>query len=458
MEQERKIEKWLRAYAKKRRAQAGESFKLDPATRRILQSEVSRSASPSENDDDTLSLWQVLRQQWMFLLGFAACVFVIASALFLNLPAAKIRSQFSTTLKLRMIGTATHQAAIDNGGTLPATLDALTNGYLLEKQLAEMKKGTPITYVAGGLKLSNLPNNAVIAYSTEEKNRRYVVFADGTVQSISETNYASLTSSRQPEIASSEPTMAPPAPSAPAEANYKLAQTDVGGGYPAAQVPNQKKSPVATASGELHLSFAESRQLEDVPENSFKNTIAPPTQSSLVLMNFQVSQNGNLIRVVDQDGSVYSGTLRPQEQEMYGGAPADKIELNGARSSTVERPKMEPVQTLNSTGQAAQASPVYAFRVEGMNRTLKQSVLFTGTLLGDLTMAKDVQQTFGISANAAAGAAYAQQLMKSERTNQAAQLPWSRLRIAGTAIINQTNRIEINATPVAPVEKAMGPK
>ena len=225
MDQERKTEKWLRAYAKKRRGQAGESFKLHPATRRILQSEVSHSAQPSEDDDNTMSLWQVLRQQWMFLLGFAACVFVIATFFLQTVNKAKTRAQMaSTAASLREVGTAMHMAALDNGGALPATLDALTNGYLSERELFQMENGKPITYIGGGKKLGTLPNNAVIAYSKEENNRRAVVFADGTVQYISETNFVSLTNSRQAELASSEPAMAPPAsamPSAPAARDRK---------------------------------------------------------------------------------------------------------------------------------------------------------------------------------------------------------------------------------------------
>ena len=48
MEPERKIEKLLRAYAQKRRAAAGDPLKLHPATRRLLQDEVSRRAPKPE--------------------------------------------------------------------------------------------------------------------------------------------------------------------------------------------------------------------------------------------------------------------------------------------------------------------------------------------------------------------------------------------------------------------------
>jgi hypothetical protein len=456
MEQERKIEKWLRSYAKKRRGQAGESFKLDPATRHILQSEVSRNApgTGAEEEDDSMSLWQVFRQQWVYLLGFAACIFVIASFFFQTLNKAKTRAELAaTTANLREIGAATHVAAVDNGGTLPATLDALTNGYLSAREISQIKDGKAITYTAGGMKLSNLPNNAVVAYSKDENNRRGVVLADGSVHYMSEANFESLTNSRAPEIASDESAMAPPAAASP--------PAGFGGGYSPAQVPSQKVPQMAVSGG--GMLYLSSRKVETLAENSFKNTIAPPAQSSPVLVNFQVSQNGNVIRVVDQDGSVYSGVLRTEGQEINAasdeGVAADKVQQNTA-NSTLDIPKMGALPASGlpvPPGQAAQASQGYAFRVEGMNKTLKQSVLFTGTLLGDLSMAQNVQQSFGWTANAAVGATYAQQMMKSEQTNraaQAAQLPWSRLRINGTAIINLTNRIEVNAMPVPPATKA----
>ena len=97
------------------------------------------------------------------------------------------------------------------------------------------------------------------------------------------------------------------------------------------------------------------------------------------------------------------------------------------------------------------AAQSYTFRVGGMNRTLKQSVVFTATLLEDLSAMKNTQVTFGMTANAAVGAAVAQQVVQSKLTDQ---LPWSNLRITGTAIINRTNKIQINALPLAPAKSS----
>src|SRR5437868_1136389 len=47
MPEERKIEKLLRAVAKRRREQSGEPFQMHPATRNLLQREISQRAKAS---------------------------------------------------------------------------------------------------------------------------------------------------------------------------------------------------------------------------------------------------------------------------------------------------------------------------------------------------------------------------------------------------------------------------
>jgi hypothetical protein len=85
-----------------------------------------------------------------------------------------------------------------------------------------------------------------------------------------------------------------------------------------------------------------------------------------------------------------------------------------------------------------------------MNRTLRQSVVFTGSLLGNFVLSQNTQQSFG-----SIGGSFNtnQPQVKPALTNQTAQLPWSSLRIAGTATINRTNRIKVDAAPVAPAKQ-----
>ena len=115
-------------------------------------------------------------------------------------------------------------------------------------------------------------------------------------------------------------------------------------------------------------------------QNNFKNMVAQ-NKVLVVLAIFQVQQNGNAIRVVDQDGSVYDGLLQPEiavAQRTSASAetlaPPSAMPTQAGQDKTIagrDKSKIEP-----------QAAQNYFFRVSGMNQTLKQNVVFAGTLLG----------------------------------------------------------------------------
>src|SRR5437588_742172 len=57
MEPERPIEKLLRAWANKRRHDAGPPLDMHPATRRLLQGEVARKLGKNERQTKSFSTW-----------------------------------------------------------------------------------------------------------------------------------------------------------------------------------------------------------------------------------------------------------------------------------------------------------------------------------------------------------------------------------------------------------------
>lgn len=412
MEQERKIEKLLRAYAKKRRGQAGESFKLDPAARRMLQNEISRNAPPDEEEDDTLSLWEVLRRNWAFFLGFAVCVFILAS---LFLPKLSVPKHAVT------LG---QSASVQNLRDIPGPTLSGTNGQIptLDSLQIASRAATPSP---------DQSKDRTFAANTAEQI---------TNMNLAENNVAPTAAAEQNEL------MPPPALR---EMEKVTPPALAGGNYSMAQAP-PPMLPQASEAKEGQLgTFGPAAAPRPAIQNNFLNTIPTPLPCSPVLRNFQVSQNGNTIRVVDQDGSVYTGTL---QSENYGGENATKAE-NQKMAGT---DKFAPAQQTGEGKFQNNAPPAqnYSFRVGGTNRTLNQRVVFTATLLNELALMKNEQVTFGMSANAAVGAAVAQQWVQSKLTNQMAQLPWSSLCISGTAIINHSNQMQINALPVAPPTKS----
>jgi hypothetical protein len=84
----------------------------------------------------------------------------------------------------------------------------------------------------------------------------------------------------------------------------------------------------------------------------------------------------------------------------------------------------------------------------GTNLTLKQNVVFAGNLVANSSATANGQQAnnrngfFGAGGGGGGGGQ-----LQSTITNQ---LPWSNSRIAGTAVVDDTNSIEINAVPQAP--------
>jgi hypothetical protein len=84
MEPERKIEKLLRAFAKKRRAEAGEPFELHPADRRILHGEILKQAPKPRRDILSTVMLALFQPKFGYLYVFAALI-LVASSLFVVL-------------------------------------------------------------------------------------------------------------------------------------------------------------------------------------------------------------------------------------------------------------------------------------------------------------------------------------------------------------------------------------
>ncbi len=195
MEPERKIEKLLRAYAKKRRAQAGDPLTLHPATRRLLQGEVARrKPKPGDDEEASVTLWELFRQRWALFAGFAVIVFFGAALFLPTLSASKKKAQSVNAMNnLKEIGVAAQMAADENHGRLPVSLDALTNELVSDKVLTDPESGKPFIYVAGGEKLDGLSSNSVLAYSPADKKGHAVLFADGRVEVVNGMRLAELT-------------------------------------------------------------------------------------------------------------------------------------------------------------------------------------------------------------------------------------------------------------------------
>jgi hypothetical protein len=458
METERKIEKLLRAYAKKRKADASDAFTLNPATRRRLQAEVDKQfTEPPE--EESVSLWQLFRQQWAVLAVFALVIFFMATMFLPALSKAKMKAQsVSAMSNLRQISLAAKIAAVDNSGRLPATLDELTNNHLLsENILTDPASGKRFVFAAGGKNLDSLSSNAVLAYSPEDKKGRAVLLADGSVRMMSQQQFDDLdqrarkASAAPTEIASTRRENAAGSSSGdtlssdrevPAAASVASGEAlalngasgSVGGGV-GNNFTSEKKDfyaataiPAAAQAKQL-FKDVERAKSEDLRLNSnsqkFRNAVA---NAAPVLVSFELQQNGNNLAVVDADGSVYQGSLQTNSP------------VSQDQAATAVPPDAAQNQISIATKNQNAAGNNFYFRVAGQNRTSKQNVVFTGNLI-PLAGSLDNSQA-AATANNAAGS-----VQISQAQNAAV---FSNSRIAGTATVDTTNQIEINALPALP--------
>ncbi|MFZ1073348.1 MAG: hypothetical protein WAO21_07915 [Verrucomicrobiia bacterium] len=436
MEPERKIEKLLRAYAKKRRADAGDSLKLHPANRRILLGEAARRAPRPDEGGMFLLLLAVFRRRLVFVLSVLAII---------------------------TVGTALLLPALNSGRKKAPNLGAMNN-------LKEISMATR-QYAGGGQKLDGLQSNALPAYSLADKNGHAVPFADGHVETATAAHFAELTNQksldlaladqRAPERLVKSTTEEPAAAATPASVPFgatagslsEAGQTTSANGLISGEssvavnarilTQNQSSDRLTTQTNSAKPGLAAAFNFVQAAiasnlQNLFRNA-SSSAQNAPVLQSFQMQQNGNAVSVVDRDGSVYNGSVQlTNATALNEPAPAE----------TPAAPPQVEGKMAQAAGNKQQTAQNYFFRVTGTNRTLKQNVVFTGNFLANTIAPQTAQPSISIVGVGGGGGGGAGNQLPQNAANQSQQSQLSNSRIVGTAVIASTNQIEIDAVPV----------
>jgi hypothetical protein len=378
----------------------------------------------------------------------------------------------------KSLGAAATIAAVDNSSKLPATPGTLTSQLALASAPMDTVSGPPSGNLAVGGISANSQSNHRLAFSPEDKTDRATVFADSAAQTPRD-ELSAPTNRRQTALAVAEnaprekfaaapaPVAAPPVvaatvPAAPSPVAGEPTVLSDSATRTAPRPPGSISGMAAAPGG--FAAAASARELKAakmVPAQNttkFKSELAADASPSgtknlqrsvqtvrpknlPVLESFELEQNGDRISVMDRDGSIYKGSLRPVEL-------VAKDDLSKSRTA-VDKPGLAALRNNNSGGagnvqQAAQPSAQnYFFRVSGANRSLKQNVVFTGNLIQLSNATGNAAQNFG-----GGGAGGGQ--VQTANANVAPQQMFSNSRITGTVTINKTNQIEINAMPVKP--------
>lgn len=372
MEPERRIEKLLRTYARKRREEAGATPELHPATRRLLHGEVARRAARQAGPGFFRRLLALRGPR----LAFAVCGVAAVLAAVLVLPAL-------------------------------------------------LRTGTEARFASPGTTSSNP------AMRREDLSARQ--------ETVPASPAAATRAAAPPALAEPSQPARPPArhiePSTTTTIAGRVPQSLAVAGTPTGSTSD--RMTVAKAASHVF------RSEQFVEVNAVSALAGRPVEASArrdaggrILSSFRFEQNGNEIRIVDSDGSIYTGrwqTVAALAADQPVAAAGAGLE-SGTNLSSMERLDRKKAEL---------SQPVYSFRVAGTNRTLNQAVVFTGRLV-TITNAEWYAST-----------AATNRTLPGERTLQwssssTAKSPLANSRISGTVLIEHRLEIQIDAIPAKP--------
>ena len=211
------------------------------------------------------------------------------------------------------------------------------------------------------------------------------------------------------------------------------------GGMPLAKtskLAENKKPSVASRRATSALAAAEGTQVQYFARETEVRArgLQHSNEAQAVLASFHLEQRGLEIRIVDADGSVYTGRVQPAP------APALGVKTTAAPAAGRSAKAKEPVYSGGNRGSSDSAggpatSQALNFTVRGTNATLRQAVVFVGNLQPDAL------------AQQSAGSSKTQNVMARFQNQSPAQNQFSNSRLTGRARLANGAELEINAVP-----------
>jgi hypothetical protein len=196
---------------------------------------------------------------------------------------------------------------------------------------------------------------------------------------------------------------------------------------PPAGADSKAKSDTMTAAAppvsqpSLAGSVATNQQFSQQPAvQSFRNNAQQVSRAANVLNKFQVEQQGNEIRVLDADGSTYTGKI---EQA------AKSTELDSGVAARRDFAKQTPKYAAKAASEKKPGTGQSYFRATGYNVSLKRTLVFEGNYA-----APSQEQSASATSN------------DRERAEQSGD----RARIVGTVRVNGEAPLEVDAIAETP--------
>lgn len=192
----------------------------------------------------------------------------------------------------------------------------------------------------------------------------------------------------------------------------------------AASADGAKRGPAPIV--QVTQKFVQAASLNKAADLERETTAAKP-----ILFSFELQQRGREVQIIDNDGSIYSGSFQPAQIYRYldSTAPQDAAATRSLRTSEAHA---ELKDALSDSKLQTEIS--YSFIVTGTNQTLKQTVTFTGQVLAP---------TNALSLVAPAGTVTGNRIAPPELN----ALPLQNSRVSGKALIGTNKEVEVNAIP-----------
>jgi len=398
-EPKKPIEQMLEALAKARRAEFGDDPKMPNPMRARLHEEIGRVGAAEEDNAESRPSWITMFWPRVTVAAALATLLVLVPAIWWN-QSHPVAGRGELALRDRAAG-----ASDELNSAMPGK-DALAKA-------AAASASKPTVNLADNSQIKLEP--AATPSSEAETAKSSTHIAEGRAA----TEFPSQeTKGFDKEIASAKIQEAPAA-APPAVADSKAKSNRMAAAAPLVSQPS--------SAGSLGTKQQFSQQ---TAVQSFRNNAQQVSRATNILNTFQVQQEGNEIRVLDADGSTYTGKIEQL---------AKNAELDSRMSSQRYAAKRAPKNAPQVVGQSESATAESYFRATGYNFSLKKTLVFEGNYKGSPAQ---------------------QPAMATSNDRERAEQSRDQARIVGTVRVNGEAPVEVNAVAetLEPAEAKKGEK
>jgi hypothetical protein len=381
-EPKKTIEQMLEALAKARRAQFGEDAKMPNPMRARLHEEIARARAAEDENVESRVSWITKFWPRVTVAAALATLMVLVPAIWWN-RSHPFAASGDLALRDRTAGAANELNSAVAAGTLakrPAGNATQPTVNLADNNQIKIEPAAPSSEAGALTSSTRLIQGRGAAESSSEVAKGFT----------------------DKKIAAAKMEAAPAAAPAAGPDSKAKSATLAGLAPPVAQ-------PSSAGSLATTHQFSQRSAVQ-----SFRNN-AQVTRAANVLNIFQVQQQGNEIRVLDADGSTYTGKI---EQLAKSG------ELDSRITERHDAAKQTRRYAAKATGKSESSAPQSYFRATGYNVSLKKTLVFEGNY-AEPAAQQPVRATSNIS----------------ERAEQSGD----RARIVGTVRVNGEAPVEVDA-------------